>query len=37
MSKLDGATSLNIEDVVRNKNLKEIHLHDILEASAVIN
>ncbi|MEE9604343.1 MAG: sigma-54-dependent Fis family transcriptional regulator [Candidatus Scalindua sp.] len=37
MRKLDGTTSLNIADIVRNKNLKETHLHDILEASAIIN
>ena len=37
MRKLDGTTSLNIDDIVRNKNLKEAHLHDILEASAIIN
>ncbi|MFQ5786737.1 MAG: hypothetical protein ACE5H1_02025 [Thermodesulfobacteriota bacterium] len=37
MLKLDGTTSLNIADIVRNKNLKETHLHDILEASAIIN
>ncbi len=37
MRKLDGTTSLNVTDVVRNKNLKENHLHDILEASAIIN
>lgn len=37
MLKQNGATSFNIEDIVRNKNLKETHLHDILEASATIN
>jgi len=37
MRKLDGTISLNIADIVRNENLKETHLHDILEASAVIN
>ncbi len=37
MRNLDGTTSLNIADIVRNKNLKETHLHDILEASAIIN
>jgi len=37
MRKLDGTTSLNIKDIVRNKNLKETHLHDILEASSIIN
>ncbi|GAX63018.1 transcriptional regulatory protein [Candidatus Scalindua japonica] len=34
---MDGTTSLRVEDIVRNKNLKETHLHDILEASAIIN
>ncbi len=29
MRKLDGTTSLNIDDVVKNKNLRENHLHDI--------
>ena len=37
MRKLDGTTSLDVEEIVRNENLKETHLHDILEASAVIN
>ena len=37
MRKLDGTTSINIADIVKNKNLKETHLHDILEASAIIN
>jgi hypothetical protein len=37
MRKLDGTTTLNIDDIVGNKNLKEAHLHDILEASAIIN
>lgn len=37
MRNLDGTTSLNIADIVRNKSLKETHLHDILEASAIIN
>ena len=37
MRKLNGTTNLNIADVVRNKNLRETHLHDILEASAIIN
>jgi len=37
MRKLDGTTTLNIDDIVRNKNLKETHIHDILEASAIIN
>jgi len=37
MLKQNGSTSFNIEDIVRNKNLKETHLHDILEASATIN
>ena len=37
MRKLDGTTTLNVDDIVRNKNLKEDHLHDILEASAIIN
>ncbi|ODS33623.1 MAG: two-component response regulator [Candidatus Scalindua rubra] len=37
MRKLNDTTSLNVEDIIRNKNLKETHLHDILEASAIIN
>ena len=37
MIKSKGTISLNIEDVIENKNLTEIHLHDILEASAIIN
>ncbi len=37
MRKLDGTTTLNIDDIVGNKKLKEAHLHDILEASAIIN
>ena len=37
MRELDGTTSLSVTDIVRNKNLKENHLHDILEASAIIN
>jgi FOG: GAF domain len=37
MRKLDGTTTLNVDGIVRNKNLKEDHLHDILEASAIIN
>ena len=37
MRKLDGTTTLNVDDIVRNKNLKETHIHDILEASAIIN
>lgn len=30
MLKQNRSTSFNIEDIVRNKNLKETHLHDIL-------
>jgi Nif-specific regulatory protein len=37
MRKLDGTTTLNVDDIVRNKNLREANLHDILEASAIIN
>jgi len=37
MRNISGTNSLDVEDVIRNKNLKEAHLHDILEASAVIN
>ena len=37
MENLKGTKSLDIADVVKNKNLKETHLHDILEASAIIN
>ncbi len=31
MRKLDGGTSLNAADIVKNKNLKETHLQDIFE------
>ncbi len=37
MSRLNGITSYKIEDVLRNKSLKEAHLQKILEASAIIN
>ncbi len=37
MHKLDKTTNLNIEDIVRSKNLKETYLHDTLEASDIIN
>jgi len=37
MRKLDGTTTLNMDDIVRNKNLREAQLHDSLEASAIIN
>jgi hypothetical protein len=36
MRKLDVRSNLNIADIVRIKNLKETHLLDILEASAII-
>ncbi|MBT6228089.1 MAG: hypothetical protein HOI47_15705, partial [Candidatus Scalindua sp.] len=37
MRKLDGTTTLNVDDIVRSKSLREASLHDILEASAIIN
>ena len=37
MHKLDGTTTLSVDDIVKNKNLRETNLHDILEASAIIN
>ncbi len=37
MRKLDGTTTLNIDDIVRSTSLREANLHDILEASAIIN
>ncbi len=30
MRKLDGRTNLIIEDIVRRKNLKETHIHNVL-------
>ena len=37
MRVLDGTTTLNVDDIVRSKSLREASLHDILEASAIIN
>ena len=37
MRKLDGTTTLNVDDIVRSTSLREASLHDILEASAIIN
>ena len=37
MGNLNRTTSLDIADIVRNRNLKEAHLHNILKASAIIN
>ncbi len=37
MRKLDGTTTIKVDDIVRNKNLREDNLQDILEASAIIN
>jgi hypothetical protein len=32
MRKLDGDTSLNVADIVKNENLKETHLQGVLES-----
>ena len=37
MGNINRTTSLDIADIVRNRNLKEAHLHNILKASAIIN
>ena len=37
MRKLDGTTTLNVDEIVRSTTLREANLHDILEASAIIN
>ncbi len=37
MGKLNRITSLDIADIVRNRNLKEAHLHNILKACVIIN
>ncbi|MCP5007529.1 MAG: hypothetical protein GY941_26870, partial [Planctomycetes bacterium] len=33
MKHLEKTLSLNIDDVIKNKNLKEVHLHDIIKAA----
>ncbi|MCP5006693.1 MAG: sigma-54-dependent Fis family transcriptional regulator [Planctomycetes bacterium] len=37
MKHLEKTLSLNIDDVIKNKNLKEVHLHDIIKAATIIN
>ncbi len=37
MGNLNRTTSLDIADIVRNRNLKEAHLHNILKACTIIN